>query len=170
MILALSMIKRLIPDWNERPLTEADFWRICRRLKGDWKVKVHEINLSVPGFYMSSPHGGAHIYINKNLRGMAWLLTAFHELGHHLMHAPPDVTVAYFYQQKPHTKEDLEADAFKIICVLPEPLLRRLLTENAAEYLAGGQVDEEGEVTASCYGFTMKLIKERLKVLETYGL
>lgn len=170
MLLALAMIKRLIPEWNERPLTEADFWRICRRLKGDRKVKVHEIPLSVPGFYMSSPYGGAHIYINSKLRGMAWLLAAFHELGHHLMHAPPDVTVAYFYQQKPDTKEDKEADAFSTISVLPEPLLRRLLAENASEYLASGQVDEDGEVTANCYGFTMKLIKERLKVLETYSL
>jgi hypothetical protein len=170
MLLAFAMIKSFIPEWNQRPMTEADFWRICRRLKGHRKVKVHEIPLSVPGFYMSTPHGGAHIYINSNLRGMAWLLAAFHELGHHLMHAPPDVTVAYFYQQTPNTKEDLESDAFKIICVLPEPLLRRLLTENASEYLAGGEVKEDGEVTASCYGFTMKLIKERLKVLETYGL
>ncbi|MDQ3918113.1 MAG: ImmA/IrrE family metallo-endopeptidase [Acidobacteriota bacterium] len=166
MILALATIKRLIPEWNERPLTAADFYRLCRR----FKVKVHSIPLRVPGFYMYSRRYGAHIYVNSKLRGVAWLLAAFHELGHHLMHTPPDVTVAFFYQLRPNTKEDREADAFAYTALLPEPLLRRLLTENADELRACVEYDEDGNATESEYGLTGKIIYGRMEVLGLFRI
>src|SRR5437764_13830 len=100
MLLALTAIKRAIPDFNKRPLTAEDFRRACRRLK----VSVHEIPLVVDGFYMFTM-GRAHIYINIRLRGMRWLLTAWHELAHHILHSPPDVTVAFFCKMRPDSKE-----------------------------------------------------------------
>jgi Zn-dependent peptidase ImmA (M78 family) len=138
---ALAKLQRCVRDLNKRPLTADDFYRICRREQ----VKVHEIPLLVPGFYMVV-RGKPHLYINSSLRGIAWLLAAFHELGHHLLHAPPNSTVAYFYKLKPNTKEENEAEAFALIALIPESLMFQLIASE--EY-------------AEDYGFSAELLKER---------
>lgn len=132
MKLALAKLKRLIPELDKRPLTARDFFRICRRER----IKVFEIPLSVPGFYVVCK-GKAYIYLNCRLRGVAWLLAAFHELGHHFLHAPPFATVALFYQLKPDTRQEKEAQAFAITAVIPEPLMKELLA-------SGEYVEDEG--------------------------
>lgn len=141
MKLALAKLKRCVRDLDKRPLTSVDFYRLCRREK----IKVIEIPLSVPGFYVVCK-GKAYIYLNNRLRGIAWLLAAFHELGHHFLHAPPFATVALFYQLKPDTKQEKEAQAFAIIALIPEPLMRKLL--------ASGEYTEDE-------GLSAELLKER---------
>jgi Zn-dependent peptidase ImmA (M78 family) len=151
MLFAFAAVKRVIPGFGERPLTAEDFYRICRRLK----VKAHTIPLRVDGFYMFTPRGGAHIYINSRLRGLRWLYVAWHELAHHLLHAPKDVTVAFFCNVKPDSKEDVEAEAAASIAVLPAPKLRRIVATPREEWE---------------HGITEEIVETRLRVLGTYGV
>ncbi|HEX3560403.1 MAG TPA: ImmA/IrrE family metallo-endopeptidase [Pyrinomonadaceae bacterium] len=151
MNLALAAIKRALPDFGERPFTAEDFRRACRRLK----VKAHTIPLNVDGFYMFTKRGGAHIYINARLCGLRWLYVAWHELMHHVLHAPPDVTVAFFCNVRPDSKEDREAEVFASVALLPEAKLRRMLQAPPEEWEPG---------------FTQQMIEFRLKVLDTYGI
>jgi hypothetical protein len=44
---SLAKFTSLDIGWNERPLDEADFYRLCRRLK----ITVEELPLRVEGFY-----------------------------------------------------------------------------------------------------------------------
>jgi Zn-dependent peptidase ImmA (M78 family) len=150
MLLALAAIKRVIPGFGERPLMAEDFYRACRRMR----VKVHTIPLRVDGFYMFTPRGGAHIYVNSRLHGLRWLYVAWHELAHHILHAPKDVTVAFFRNVSPGSKEDVEAEAAASIAIVPEPKLRRLLATPREEWE---------------YGITEEMVEHRLKVLRIYG-
>lgn len=137
--------------WNKRAFTEDDVLRICRRLK----VQVVEYPLTgTPGSYMRVG-GRAFITVDSRLRGVRRLYVMLHELAHHLLHVPPDATVAYFFRLRPHTKQEFEAEVFAAVALLPEPLLRRIISE-------GG--DFEGE------GFTRDIIEFRLKVLDRYGV
>jgi Zn-dependent peptidase ImmA (M78 family) len=137
--------------WNVRAFTEEDVLRICRRLK----VKVIEYPLSgTLGSYMRVG-GRAFITVDSRLRGVQRLYVLLHELAHHLLHVPEDVTVAYFFRLRPHTKQEYEAEVFAAVALLPEPVLRRIIYE-------GG--DFEGE------GFTQDIIEFRLKVLDRYGV
>lgn len=151
MLLALATIKRVIPGFGERPLTAEDFYRACRRLR----VKGHTIPLRVDGFYMCTPRGGAHIYVNSRLNGLRWLYVAWHEVAHHVLHAPKDVTVAFFRNVSLGSKEDVEAEAAASIAMLPEPKLRRLLATPREEWE---------------HGITEEMVGHRLKVLDTYGV
>lgn len=149
MNLALAAIKQVLPDFGERPLTANDFYKACRRLK----VKAHSIPLGVDGFYMFTMRGGAHIYVNSRLYGLPWLFVGWHEMAHHILHAPPDVTVAFFCNVKPDSKEDHEAEAVASICMLPEPRLRRILATPRDEWE---------------HGITEEMVETRLKVLSVY--
>lgn len=137
--------------WNKRPLTEDDVRRICRREK----IKVVEYPLSGTLGCFFRCGGRNYIAVDSRLRGVQRLYVMLHELGHYFLHVPPDVTVAYFFRLRPDTKQEFEAEVFATIAVLPEPLLRRLISENA-------DFAEEG--------FTKDVVEFRLKVLELYGI
>lgn len=137
--------------WNSRAFTEADVLRICRRER----VELVEYRLSgSPGYYMKT--GGRHIIaVDSRLRGVRRLRVLLHELAHHLLHAPPDAHAAHFFRLRPDTKQEHEAEVFSAVALLPEPQLRRLITEVA---------DFESE------GFTKDMVEFRLKVLDLYGI
>jgi Zn-dependent peptidase ImmA (M78 family) len=149
MIFLLSKFEHL--GWNRRAFTEEDISRICRREK----IELVEYPLSgSPGSYMRVG-GRSVIAVDSRLRGVRRLYVLLHELGHHLLHVPPDATVAYFFQLKPDSKQEHEAEVFAAVALLPEPLLRRLLAE-------GSDFDEAG--------FTKDVVEFRLKVLDLYGI
>ena len=136
--------------WNRRPLSEDDFFRICRREK----IAVQEMPLSVRGFY-GVCKGRRFIALDSKMRGVARLFTAFHELGHHFLHAPKATAQVNYFHLREEPKVKFEADAFAVVSLLPEPKLRRMLTT----------LEEEWEP-----GYTAEMIEFRLKVLATYGV
>lgn len=149
MLLFLAHLKNRLPRWwNERVPTEEDFYRICRREK----IKVATMPLRVPGYYMMCA-GRRLIVINSTLRGVRWLHVAFHELGHHFLHAPRYAHSAFFFLDN-NTKEHAEAEAFAVCAMIPESLLRSMLA---------GEIEEE-------HGFTREMLEYRLKVLDLYGV
>jgi Zn-dependent peptidase ImmA (M78 family) len=151
MFLALAAVSRAVPGFGVRPLTSEDLARACRRLK----VKAHTMPLRVDGFYMFTRRGGARFYVNGNLGELRRLYVGWHEIGHHILHAPRDVTVAFFCNVVPDSKEDREAEAVASIALLPEPKLRRMLAS----------APEEWE-----HGFTQEMVEARLRVLDLYGI
>jgi hypothetical protein len=93
MRLLAEKINKLKTGWNERALTEADFYRLCRR----FKVSVTEMPLSVGGFYYRVG-GRDFIAVNSRLAGAEKLAVLFHELGHFLFHAPDSGATANFHR------------------------------------------------------------------------
>lgn len=150
MNLLLAAIKREFPDWNRRAFTMEDFYRYCRR-KG---IKVHEMPMLVAALY-GVKRGRPHIYLDSRTKGVARLHAAWHELGHYLLHTPPYESVTYYYRLRPQTREEIEADAFAIVALIPEPLLKKLLA--AEEY-------------AEDYGLSAELLKERCELFARYGI
>lgn len=149
MIFLADLFKRF--GWNERAFTEQDALRILRREK----IKLVEYPLSgTLGSYMRVG-GRTFITVDSRLKGVQRLYVLLHELAHHFLHVPPDVTVAYFFRLRPHTKQEFEAEVFAAVAILPEPTLRRILAE-------GGDFEAEG--------FTRDIVEFRLKVLDTYGI
>ena len=136
--------------WNSRLLTEADFYRICRRER----IKIVEYPLeSSPGFYMVC-NGRHFITIDSRLRGVRRMYVLWHELAHYFLHVPPHANSVRWFQLKPNTREELEAEAFAVIALIPEPLLRRMLSS---------EIEDE-------YGYTREMLNFRLKVLDLYGI
>ena len=70
-------ITRLGIDWNERPLDEADFYKLCKR----FKIVVQEMPLTTDGFYYRVM-GRDYIAVDSRLNPPQKLLVLFHELGH----------------------------------------------------------------------------------------
>lgn len=147
MNLLLAKFKPL--GWNRRALTEADFHRICRRER----ISVAEMPLPVPGYYMVC-RGKSFIVIDARQRGVHWLYTAFHELAHHFLHVPDPNATAIYFRRAPQSKAEFEAEAFAVVALIPEPLLRELLTLPVEEM----------------NGFTRDMLEFRLQVLDIYGI
>ncbi len=129
--LSLARIKAVFPHFNERPITEDDFWRAAKREK----IIVREIPLAVDGYYQ--PKRGRHyILINSELTGVKWLHTALHEFCHYLFDVPgvPENHVMY---RRPcgdaSDPREMFADAFALVGLLPFPDLVRLQGEDLSD-------------------------------------
>jgi Zn-dependent peptidase ImmA (M78 family) len=152
MRLSLAKLKTRLPVWwNKRPATEQDFYNICRRER----ITVREIPLRVPGYYMIFMNR-RFIIINSRLRGIRWLHVAIHELGHHFLHLPKCQPNGSLFFLDNNSKEHAEAEAFAMVTMIPDPLLRSLL--KSGEYF---DVDDEG--------LSAELFKERRALYERYG-
>ena len=149
MFFSLEKYKKLKIGWNERPLTEADFHRLCRR----HKVTVQELSLRVSGFYYSML-GGHFIAIDSKLPARKKLFVMFHEFAHFLMHAPDQNATASYHGVGRQTRKELEADLFALVALVPRVWIE---TRTADEIIA----DE---------GVTAAELALRFSLLETYGV
>ncbi len=100
--------------WNERPLTEDDFHRLCRR----HRIVIQEMPLRVSGFYYRLM-GRDFIAIDSRLTGNERLIVMFHELAHFLFHAPESGVSANFHRIGQKTRQEIEADAFALCSIIP---------------------------------------------------
>jgi Zn-dependent peptidase ImmA (M78 family) len=118
---SLDKFAKLKIGWNERPLTEADFYSLCRR----YKITIEELPLRVGGFYYCMM-GRHFIAIDSKLPDRKRLFVMFHELAHYLMHAPNhNETASYHGVGRPNRKER-EADMFALVALIPKHLLETL--------------------------------------------
>lgn len=132
--------------WNERPLSEVDFYSICRH----FNVSVTEMPLSTGGFYYRVL-GRDFIAIDSRLRGTKRLVVLFHELAHFLFHTPESGATANFHSVGRPTRVEREADAFAICALIPISMIER-----------SSLVEDEN--------FAPELIAERLNLYEKYGI
>ena len=113
MNLAISRIRQIIPHFNEKALTEKDFWLICEKEN----IRVVETRLFVDGFYFCEG-ASRFIVLNSALRGIFWLENAFHEIAHHFLHTPPR-----------SQRQETEARVIALIAILPRGQLEKAVTE-----------------------------------------
>lgn len=145
----LEKIIKLRIGWNEKPLSEADFYRLCKR----HKVAVEEIPLRVQGFYYCVM-GRHFIAIDSKLPPSKKLFVMFHEFAHYLMHAPNLSETASYHGVGKKTRKESEADMFALVALIPRTWLEtRTLSELA---------DDEG--------IPPEMLRERLELFERYGL
>lgn len=118
MKLALDKISRLIPDWNQRQLTEDDFFDICAH----FGVTVDELPLRVDGFYYEAA-GRPFIAFNSLLPQTRKLFVMFHELGHFLLHSPQGEPAVNWHSIGRSGKKEKEADAFALCAIWPKSMV-----------------------------------------------
>jgi len=135
--------------WNERPLTETDFHRLCRK----YKIKVEEMPLSAGGFYYRLL-GKDFIAIDSKLSHPKKLFVMFHEFAHFLMHAPGHNATANFHGVGKQTRYEREADAFALVALIPRAWLE---TRTPDELIA----DE---------GITAAMLRERVELFRRHGV
>jgi Zn-dependent peptidase ImmA (M78 family) len=131
MNLTLTKIKEAFPQFNKKPITERDFWRVCKKRK----IIVREMPLLVNGYY-ERKKSKDYILINSGLSGSAWLHTALHELAHQMFHIPGDADAYVLYRKKCGDDKDPRerfADAFALIGMLPFPDLVKLAHEDIVD-------------------------------------
>ena len=149
MLLLAETVSRLRIRWNERPLTEQDFHRLCKRNK----ITLPEMPLRVSGFYYCVM-GRHFIAIDSKLPAAKKLFVMFHEFAHYLLHAPQGTATANYHGIGRRTRTEIEADAFALCAVMPKTWVE---SDRFAEFA------EEA-------GFDMDLARERLELYDRFGL
>ena len=149
MLLLADTISRLRINWNKRPLTEADFFKLCRK----HKVAVQEMPLKVSGFYYCVM--GKHcIAINSRLSPQKKLFVMFHEFGHFLLHSPSGSATANYHGFGKRTRAEIEADSFALCALMP------------LVWVESGRLAE----LAADAGYDPGLTQQRLAVFDLHGL
>jgi len=120
-------IKALKCGWNERPLDEAAFHKLTRKLK----IKVQLMPLSVEGFY-NCTKGKHYISINSRLSAARAEFVRFHELGHFLMHMPSTDPTSSYCGSETYSRDENEADAFAYCALLPLTTFEKYSVEEIA--------------------------------------
>ena len=144
----LEKIKSLRIQWNQRPLGEDDFYRLCQR----FKITVVEMPLTTNGFYYCVKRRH-FIAVDSKLPRVDKLLVMFHEFAHFLMHSPDTNTTASFHGLGKKTRKEREADSFALCALIPKPWIeQREMSE---------LIDE---------GFPLELLHERSEIYEQLGL
>ena len=136
-------------QWNRKPLTEDDFYRICRRLK----VSVTEMPLRTNGFYYSV-RGSHFIAIDSKLPPVKRLFVMFHELGHFLLHLPDSGTTANFHGVGHRDRKEREADIFAICSLIP----RSWIADRTPDELIGDE------------GLDPEMVAERVAIYRLRGI
>ncbi len=145
----LDKISSLKIGWNQRPLDERDFYRICKR----FRITVDEMPLRVGGFYYRVL-GRDYIAIDSRLSGPAKLLVQFHEIGHFLLHTPESGATASFHAVGGRTRPEIEADLFALVALIPQA---RLVSRTPSEL-----IDDDGILPET--------LRERIEILNKYGI
>jgi Zn-dependent peptidase ImmA (M78 family) len=130
--------------WGKRSLGEEDFYDICEA-EG---IEIIHAEIETPGMYMIYREK-AYICVDRRLKNLRWLRTAFHELSHHFLHAP---CVAFYGIGNP--KQEDEAETLALIALL---CLDDLLEEMYVNEVAP---DREGN----------RLLRDRIGVLNRFQL
>ncbi|MEW6361719.1 MAG: ImmA/IrrE family metallo-endopeptidase [Acidobacteriota bacterium] len=124
----LKTIKKFLPEFNQRPVTEDDLWRVFKQCG----IIVRNVPLLVDG-YCGFHHGRHYILLNDRLPPRRWLFTACHELSHYLFDVPKTEGEFLFRNSGADTAREKFADAFACICLLPFPELVRLAEDPPEE-------------------------------------
>jgi Zn-dependent peptidase ImmA (M78 family) len=112
-------IAKLKCGWNDIPLTDETFHKLCRK----HKISVQYMPLKVDGFYTCDKNRH-YIAINNRLTAFQQLVTMFHEFGHFLMHSPSTDAIDHYCGSATRSRDEVEADAFAYCAVLPLELLK----------------------------------------------
>lgn len=146
---SLDKFANLKIGWNERPLNEADFYKLCRRLR----ITVDELPLRVSGFYYCVM-GNHFIAIDSKLQPRKKLFVMFHELAHYLMHAPNHNETASYHGVGRANRKEREADMFALVALIPKAWLEERTPDEMIR-------DE---------GITPDELRKRFQLFESHGV
>lgn len=128
--------------WNRRPLSYTDFEILCKSSC----IRVLRCGFPTPGMYFDC-RDRPFIALSERLRGYRLWLVAWHELAHHLLHAPG----LRCYSPMSVSKAEAEAELIALCAVLDERTLARIISL--------------GEL----HDYPRELLQRRLRVMEHYG-
>ncbi|MEW6213323.1 MAG: ImmA/IrrE family metallo-endopeptidase [Acidobacteriota bacterium] len=131
--------------WNKRVLGADDFDLFCH----DEGIFVFEGQYKWDGLYIVRS-GIPVIYIQQSLRPIERLIVGWHEVGHHILHAPE----FFFYSYGRVSKADYQAHICAACALIPQPL-----------YLKRSAYDIQEE-----YGYPSDLLRFRARLFETLGV
>ena len=144
----IDKISRLNIGWNERPLGEHEFDALCRQ----FGITLQEMPLTTAGFYYRLL-GRDFIAIDSKRKGPQRLAVLFHEFAHFLFHTSETGPAAGFHGVGRRTRKEIEADVFSLCAVLAGSVLEaRSLNDLISD------------------GWPAAMIKERLEILQRYGI
>lgn len=129
--------------WNQRPLAYSDFEALCAHLG----VEVLRAATATPGMYFVRA-GRPFIGLSSKLSGVGLWCVAWHEMAHHLLHAPG----LRCYSPSSVSKAEAEAELIALCAILDEETLTRLLAH--------------GEL----HDYPRDLLNKRLRLLELYRI
>lgn len=145
-----QIIKKRLPDWNDRTFSAADLEWLCPQIK----VRIVERDEFKPrGEYKVEERNGKNysfILIKKKLHIKEKLWIAYHEIGHHLLHHP----VPHKFSKSLVKKMDREANYFAAIALMPTKLIAEMSFSEIRE----------------TYGYPKKLIDIRKEIYEAYKI
>ncbi|HEX8773745.1 MAG TPA: ImmA/IrrE family metallo-endopeptidase [Pyrinomonadaceae bacterium] len=128
--------------WNKRLLNFSDFEALCEHLG----IAILRENTKTPGMYFVRDDK-PYIGLSTKLSGVQLWFTAWHEMAHHLLHAPG----LRCFSPGSVSKAEAEAEAIAICALIDENTLYRII--------------RYGEL----HDFPRKLLMKRLRILERYG-
>lgn len=114
-VILTSLIRKRLPDWNQRVLGMKDFEQICH---AERVLFLESIGRKHKGEFI--PYANRNIIILRaglNEGERRWV--AFHELGHYFLHA-----AAHQFSRSAHRRMDREANIFAAIALLPTQLIK----------------------------------------------
>lgn len=132
--------------FNEVRLTENDFHQLCY----ERNVTVLEEDVSSSFYFYVM--GREFIVIDKKLTGIAREFALFHEIAHLYLSSRIEQPKVAFHGLV-DTKEEMEADAFACIALIPRHL-----------------IDDYSFVVDCCCGMAKWIFDKRRKIFELYGL
>lgn len=137
-------VPRLLTEvgWNRRPLTYTDFEVLCNLLA----IHVIRCDTRTPGMYFDC-RGEPIIALSSRLCGVRLWLVAWHELAHHLLHAPG----LRCYSPMSVSKAEAQAEFITLFAVIDENTLIRIVTQ--------------GEL----HDYPRDLLKRRLRIVSRYS-
>jgi Zn-dependent peptidase ImmA (M78 family) len=144
MILSLAALTKY--GFNERRLTEADFYEICHSRN----IEVQELDV-LASFYISILERET-IVIDNKLTGVKREFALFHELSHAFLSAQINGPRVLFMGLC-DSKEEHEADAFACIALIPQP-----------------NIEDTSFMDGCLSGFARKVFEKRIHLYQTYGL
>lgn len=150
-----QIIKKKLPEWNERFFIEEDFYFLCQREQ----VRVMESEKFKHKGEYSIHKDICFILLNKKLNCGEKLWVGLHEFGHHLLHYP----VNHRFSKGTRRRMDREANFFAAVALIPTFLIE----ENM---LVGLSVREALGIIVEEFGYPKDLIKIRQEIYETYKI
>lgn len=127
----MKIILENLKPWgfNERQLTETDFYSICERegIEIIWSQEKYSFYFTALGVHC--------IVLPKRLKGLKLLFAAFHELGHYFAHSGHEP--AALFNGLTQTKDECEADAIALIALMPRNRLKELAWLDGSRYGCG---------------------------------
>ncbi len=151
MNLIFDKIKEVFPEFNQREHTADDFWFVAKKEK----IWVKEEPLLIPGYYQVCKNKPC-ILINSNLSAFDWLLTAFHELTHHILDVPYKKSSILLYRkvQRLQNIQERRAEEIALILLVPKIMLEKL----------------ENTPFDQLHPFTQKLLVKRGRIFEKHRI